>query len=95
MDVRTRRRTVDRLTRAGLCAAALTLALLLPSCEQGGVTAGSTAVETAEAPLLTASLYQSRMDVADRQIQVKLRNDGQRDLVVESMRFSLPCTPGP
>lgn len=79
-----------RSARSGRVALA---ALLLAACSTTGDAApdGSTATDVATSPgalALTARVYQSRMDVDDRQVQVRLVNDGPDDVTVERLALT-------
>lgn len=68
---------------AGLLVVSLPVGCAAPAGEPP--TPAPTSPDASVAPTLSATLWQSRMDLDDRQVQVKLRNDGSGEVVVERM----------
>lgn len=79
-EMASRRRRVSR----AVTGAALALALFVSACS-GTPTLEAPATRSTMPPSLGAEVYQSRMDVEDRRVQVKLSNNGDGDVVVERM----------
>lgn len=71
---------------AGPCA--LLAVLLTGACSASAGPEAPTASSTSSPPPLTAVLYQSRMDLDDRQVQVRLHNAGDTEVVVERMTLT-------
>lgn len=73
--------------------AGLALALVLAGCTSTGTQEAGT--QAPALPGLTASLYQTRTDAADRQLQVTLSNQTGKDLVVRRMSLTSTSFAGP
>jgi hypothetical protein len=69
-------------------ASGLALALALGACSPPAGRGAPSTSGLSEPPPLSARLYQSRMDVDDRQLQVRLHNAGDADVVVERMTLT-------
>lgn len=71
-----------------MTAAALALALVGCAGDKGAGGGDGPAATTASPPVtLTATLYQTRMDVAARQVEVRLTNDTGSDVTLRSVRL--------